>query len=86
MLSLEEAMSVKERVAEELTFLSEYELRQVADYISFLRFRARRTRPRPTPEAAELAQLYQESADEDRELAEHALATYAAGLVHEDEQ
>jgi hypothetical protein len=79
-------MSVKERVAEELTFLSEYELRQVADYISFLRFRARRTRPRRMPEATELARLYQESADEDRELANHALAAYAAALVHEDQQ
>jgi hypothetical protein len=83
---LEEAMSVRERVAEELTSLSEDELRQVADYISFLRFRARRTHPRLLPEAMELTRLYQEAADEDRELAEHELATYAAALEQEDQQ
>lgn len=76
-------MSLKERVAQELDNLDEPELRQVADYLSFLKFQAR-TSHRPQVSENDLAALYAEFADEDRRLAEEGMADYARGLAAED--
>ena len=75
--------SVKEQVSQALDTLSEAELQQVADYVAFLRFRARLS-PLPVGDAAQLATLYAEFADEDRALAEEGLDEYRAQLHDED--
>jgi hypothetical protein len=75
-------LSIKEQVVEELITLGEEELKEVAEYLAFLKFRARRTAP--TFDEAQLAALYTEFADEDRKLAEEGLADYVEGLIEED--
>jgi len=75
-------LSLKEQVVEDLKSLSEAELREVADYLAFLKFRARRSAP--AFNEAQLAALYSEFADEDRHLAEEGLTDYAEGLIEED--
>ena len=75
--------SVKEQVTHVLDSLSEAELQQVAEYVAFLRFRARVV-PLPEVDATQLASLYAEFADEDRTLAEEGLDEYRAQLHAED--
>ena len=55
-------MSLKEQVAQELDRLPEPELKQVADYLAFLKFRAHRKRT-ALPDEASLAALYAEFAE-----------------------
>ena len=76
-------MSVKEQVARELDSLSEAELKQVAEYVAFLKFRTRFNQMSSLDEA-QLAALYSEFADEDRMLAEEGISDYAKGLAKED--
>ena len=76
-------MSIKEQVARSLETLAEAELEEVAEYVSFLRFRAR-THAASKREVEHSATLYAEFAAEDRELAEAGMADYAAGLAAED--
>ena len=61
------------------------ELQQVAEYVAFLRFRARVV-PLPVVDPTHLASLYAEFADEDRMLAEEGLDEYHAQLHAEDTQ
>ena len=75
-------MSVKEQVTQALDSLSDAELRQVAEYVDFLRFRARRTTTMLSD--TELAVLYAEFADEDRTFAEEGIAEYSVALQAED--
>ena len=77
-------MSVKEQVTRALDTLSDAELRQVAEYVDFLKFRARRTMPALSD--TELAALYAEFGDEDRALAEEGMAEYSEALQAEDTQ
>ena len=76
-------MSLKEQVVQELNSLSETEIKQVAEYVSFLKFRTRITLA-PTLDETKLAALYAEFAEEDRELAEGGMSDYAVGLIRED--
>jgi len=76
-------MSLKEQVVQELNSLSETEIKQVAEYVAFLKFRTRITLA-PTLDETELAALYAEFAEEDRELAEEGMSDYALGLIRED--
>jgi hypothetical protein len=76
-------MSVKEQVTRELDNLSEAELKQVAEYVAFLKFRTRLNQI-PTLDEAQLSVLYSEFADEDRRLAEEGMSDYAKGLAKED--
>jgi len=75
--------SVKEQVTQVLDSLSEAELQQVAEYVAFLRFRARVV-PMTVVDATQLASLYAEFADEDRRFAEEGLDEYRAQLHAED--
>jgi len=68
--------SIKKQVTQALNSLSEAELQQVAEYVAFLRFRAR-VAPLPTIDEPHLATLYAEFADEDRALAEEGLYEHA---------
>ena len=75
--------SVKAHVTHVLDSLSEAELQQVAEYVAFLRFRARVV-SLPVVDVTHLAPLYAEFADEDRVFAEEGLDEYRAHLHGED--
>ena len=74
---------VKERVTQALDALSEVELQQVAEYVSFLQFRQLVESPR-VADTAQLAALYAEFAEEDRALAEAGMEGYNDRLRAED--
>ena len=75
-------MSLKEYVVHELDALDDTKLQQVADYLEFLRFKSRPKAPMLTD--AQLATLYAEFADEDREFADEDMEDYAHALAAED--
>jgi len=75
--------SIKRQVIQALDRLSETELAQVAEFLAFLKFRAR-LQTMPTLEEAQLATLYAKFAEDDRELAEEGIAEYVQGLLRED--
>ena len=76
-------MSVREELMQELQGLSDDQVRQVADYLSFVKYRSR-IRPAPQFDEHQLAMLYAEFADEDREMAEEGMADYHGALLNED--
>jgi len=76
-------MSIKEQVIQGLDTLSEAELVQVAEFLAFLKFRAR-FQPRLELDEAQFATLYAAWAEEDRALAEEGMAEYVHGLCQED--
>jgi hypothetical protein len=75
--------TVKKQVSQALETLSEPELEQVVEYISYLRFRQRVAAP-PAIDMEHLKALYAEFAEEDRELAEAGMAGYQDLLLAED--
>jgi hypothetical protein len=79
----EEAMSMREHVIQELQSLSDTDLAQVAEFLAFLKFRARR-HAAPIIHETQLTALYAEFAADDRALAEEGMSDYAAGLRKED--
>ncbi len=74
-------MSLKEYVTHEVENLGERELQDVAEYVSFLKFRSR-----TSLDQAQLASLYAEFAEDDRKLAESGINDYSAALSQEDTQ
>ena len=78
-------MSLKDQVTHELEGLSEADLGAVADFLAFLKFRAR-IHSSVVVDEVQLETLYAEFADEDRELAEAGIADYATALADEDRQ
>ena len=76
-------MTIKEYVTDVIQSLEETELREVADYLAYLRFRAR-VHAVPRPDDSTLAALYREFGEEDRNLAEEGMADYEQGLRMED--
>jgi hypothetical protein len=78
-------ISTKEQVVMSLTELSEAQLQTVAEFLEFLKFRERHKIERQFDDD-ELAALYSEFADEDRELAEAGLGEYADNLKLERER
>ena len=75
-------MNTKEQINEQLNQLNEEQLNQVADFITFLKFREKLIKLNLNTE--QLAQLYQEFAEEDRQLAEEGINEYANLLTQED--
>ena len=75
-------MNTKEQINEQLNQLNEEQLNQVADFITFLKFREKLIQLNLDTE--KLAQLYQEFAEEDRQLAEEGINEYANLLTQED--
>ena len=76
-------MSIKKQVIHGLDTLREAELVQVAEFLAFLKFRAR-LQPMPDLDEAQLATLYAVCADEDRGLAEEGMVEYVHGLCQEN--
>ena len=76
-------MTVKEYVHQTLQTMTDADLAEVAEYLAFLRFRAR-THSVPPFDTAQAASLYAESAAEDCNLAEEGIGEYACGLAAED--
>lgn len=76
-------MSLKEKVVEELKSFSEEELKELAAYMTFLKFRSRAKFISAMNEE-EIAQLYAEVGNEDRAMAEEGISDYHAGLNRED--
>ena len=73
----------KEKVSSDIINLNDVQLRQVAEFLDYLKFKEKSKRRRQFDES-EIAKLYQEFSEEDRELAETDLADYAENLNFED--
>ncbi|WP_310489313.1 hypothetical protein [Chamaesiphon sp. VAR_69_metabat_338] len=77
-------MSVStEALKHDLDGLTPNQLQQVADFVAFLKFRSQRHH-RVIPDPNQLAALFAEFAEEDRDLAEAGMGDYAAMLHQED--
>ena len=78
-------MAIKEQVSKTIDNLSDIELHQVAEYISFLKFQSR-IKMKPSLDVQKLADLYTEFSDCDRTLAEAGIEEYAKDLLAEDKK
>ena len=76
-------MAVKGHLEKELDTLGEHQLREVVEYVAFVKFRSR-FMPLPSVDEEELTKLYGEFAEEDRQLAEEGITDYTNGLAKED--
>ncbi|MGK7941767.1 MAG: hypothetical protein AB4062_16780 [Crocosphaera sp.] len=76
-------MTTKEQINQQLNHLTQEQLNQVSDFITFLKFREKLINPNFNTE--KIANLYQEFADEDRKLAEEGINEYADLLTKEDQ-
>ena len=76
-------MTTKEKINQQLEQLSEEQLNQVSEFIAFLKFREKFINPIINTER--ISQLYQEFAEEDRQLAEQGINEYAELLKQEDQ-
>jgi hypothetical protein len=77
-------MTIREQIKQEIDRLSEEQLNQVQDFIAFIKFRNRRIIS--VLDEQQLAELYGESAGEDRALAEIGMSSYGEMLRQEDSQ
>ncbi|MEH2280271.1 MAG: hypothetical protein V7K90_02840 [Nostoc sp.] len=75
-------VALKEFLSHELDKLNEEQLKQVSDFIAFLKFRSRNVSWQI--DKNQMAALYSEFAEEDRQLAEAGLDEYAELLTQED--
>ena len=80
-----EKVEVKEAIIRELDNLPPEKMWEVLDFVRFLTVRFE-GRPALVYDEQVLAQLYAESEEEDRMLAEAGMADYALGLADEDNQ
>ncbi|MBD1813326.1 hypothetical protein H6F71_18930 [Microcoleus sp. FACHB-61] len=75
--------AMKHLIQQELEKLDLEQLKQVFEFIAFLKFRARLVTNLAVDES-NLATLYSEFAEEDRQLAELGMSEYAELLKHEN--
>ena len=73
----------KEKVSSDIINLNDIQLRQVAEFLDYLKFKEKNKRLRQFDES-EIAKLYQEFGEEDQELAEINLSDYTENLKFED--
>ena len=76
-------MTLQQTIIRDLATLDEGDLTQVAQYLSFLKFRVRVNR-QPSAAPQDWEALYREAAEEDHALAEAGLSDYSANLARED--
>lgn len=69
-------------LTQQLDSLNEEQLKQVSDFIRFLKFQARSTNLQI--DKTKMAELYREFAEEDRQLAEQGMNEYEEMLSLED--
>ena len=74
----------QEHLTKQIEELNQEQLKQVSEFIDFLKFRDRSANLKI--DETEMAQLYQEFAEEDRQLVELGMDEYAEALSHEDSQ
>jgi hypothetical protein len=74
----------KENIKRDIDRLNDQQLKQIADFIAFIKFQTRFSQP--TTDISQFANLYQEFAEEDRQLAETGISEYASLLNSEDTQ
>ncbi|CAD0231010.1 hypothetical protein NO758_03103 [Planktothrix agardhii] len=74
---------MKHLIQKELEKLDQEQLKQVFEFIAFLKFRARLVTITAIDET-NLAALYSEFAEEDQQLAELGISEYTELLKHED--
>ncbi|WP_228057091.1 hypothetical protein [Tychonema sp. LEGE 07203] len=74
---------MRELIQQELEKFDREQLQQVFEFIAFLKFRARLVSI-PAIDETNLAELYSEFAEEDRQLAELGISEYSELLKHED--
>jgi len=72
----------KENLKQEIDQFNDDQLKQVAEFIKFIKFRSRFNQK--VVDLNQFASLYQEFAQEDRELAEVGIADYIEQLQKED--
>lgn len=72
----------KEIIKQELDNFNDEQLKQVTDFIAFIKFQTKFTREKT--DVSQFANLYQEFAREDRELAEAGISEYVKLLNGED--
>lgn len=72
----------KEKLKQEIDRFNDEQLKQVAEFIEFIKFRSRFNQK--VVDLDQFASLYQEFAQEDRELAEVGIADYIEQLQKED--
>ena len=72
----------KEALKKDIDRFNAQQLKQVADFIAFIKFQTRFSHQ--TTDISQFANLYQEFAEEDRQLAETGIAEYASLLNSED--
>ncbi|MUG90989.1 hypothetical protein F7734_00065 [Scytonema sp. UIC 10036] len=75
-------LALKELLVQELNTLDEERLKEVADFLAFLKFRSRGATWKI--DRAQMADLYREFAEEDKRLAEEGLDEYTELLRQED--
>ncbi|HXU35353.1 MAG TPA: hypothetical protein VN937_03250 [Blastocatellia bacterium] len=76
-------MITKEEIVQTVDQLSPSELEQLAQFLAFIKYRSRVTTV-PSLDERQLAALYAECAEEDRDLAEEGISDYAVALARED--
>lgn len=74
----------KEDIKRDIDRLNDQQLKQIADFIAFIKFQTRFSQP--TTNISQFANFYQEFAEEDRQLAETGISQYASLLDSEDTQ
>jgi hypothetical protein len=73
----------KEKLKQEIEQFNDEQLQQIAEFIEFIKFRSRFHQK--VVDVHQFASLYQEFAQEDRELAEEGIADYIKELQKEDQ-
>lgn len=74
----------QEHLTKQIKELNDQQLKQVSEFIDFLKFKDRSADLKI--DETEIAQLYREFAEEDRQLAEQGVDEYAEALSLEDSQ
>lgn len=76
-------MITREEIVQTVDGLSQSELERLAQFLEFIKYQSRISTI-PAFDEDQLAALYSESAEEDRELAQEGMPEYALALAHED--